>query len=137
MNILNLKDLSTEKIQEILDLAEEFENGKQIDYQGRKVIANLFFEPSTRTHYSFDTAGLRLGCKTMNFDASNSSLRKGESLYDTIKTFESFGTDAVVIRHPQNEYYKELENIKIPILNGGDGSRGTSYSILIRFIYNS
>ncbi len=122
MNVLNLDDFTTEEICKILDLAEEFKNGKQVDYKGKKVIANLFFEPSTRTHYSFDMAALRLGCKTQNFDAGNSSLKKGESLYDTVKTFEMFGNDAVVIRHVENEYYKQLEGIGIPILNAGDGT---------------
>lgn len=122
MNILNLDNFSVQKINEILDIAEEFRNGKELDYKGRKVISNLFFEPSTRTHYSFDMAALRLGCRTQNFDAGNSSLKKGESLYDTIKTFESFGTDALVIRHVDNEYYKQLEGIKTPILNAGDGT---------------
>ncbi len=122
MNVLNLDDFTTEEICKILDLAEEFKNGKQVDYKGKKVIANLFFEPSTRTHYSFDMAALRLGCKTQNFDAGNSSLKKGESLYDTVKTFEMFGNDAVVIRHVENEYYKQLEGINIPILNAGDGT---------------
>lgn len=123
MNVLNLDDFSVEQIEKILDLAEEFKNGKKVDYQGKKVISNLFFEPSTRTHYSFDMAALRLGCKTQNFDAGNSSLKKGESLYDTVKTFESFGTDAVVIRHVENEYYNQLVGrIKVPILNAGDGT---------------
>lgn len=122
MNVLNLDDFSIEEINKILDLAEEFKNGKQVDYEGKKVIANLFFEPSTRTHYSFDMAALRLGCKTQNFDAGNSSLKKGESLYDTVKTFEMFGVDALVIRHVENEYYKQLTNINIPILNAGDGT---------------
>lgn len=122
MNILNLDDFTQEEINQILDLAEEFKNGKSVDYNGKKVISNLFFEPSTRTHYSFDMAALKLGCKTQNFDAGNSSLKKGESLYDTVKTFESFGTDALVIRHVENEYYKQLQNINIPILNAGDGT---------------
>ena len=123
MNVLNLDDFSVEEINKILDLAEEFRNGKKVDYQGKKVISNLFFEPSTRTHYSFDMAALRLGCRTQNFDAGNSSLKKGESLYDTVKTFEMFGTDALVIRHVENEYYKQLVGkINIPILNAGDGT---------------
>ena len=56
-----------------------------------------------------------------NFTAQGSSVEKGESLYDTVKTFESIGYDALVIRHSQDEYFKELENIQIPILNAGDG----------------
>lgn len=123
MNVLNLDDFTKEEINQILDLAEEFKNGKKVDYQGKKVVANLFFEPSTRTHYSFDMAALKLGCKTQNFDAGNSSLKKGESLYDTVKTFEMFGVDALVIRHVENEYYNQLvDKINIPILNAGDGT---------------
>lgn len=123
MNVLNLDDFSTKEINEILDLAEEFKNGKIVDYKGEKVVANLFFEPSTRTHYSFDMAELKLGCKTQNFDSGNSSLKKGESLYDTVKTFEMFGVDALVIRHTENEYYNQLiGKVNIPILNAGDGT---------------
>lgn len=123
MNVLNLDDFSTKEINEILDLAEEFKNGKKVDYKGEKIVANLFFEPSTRTHYSFDMAALKLGCKTQNFDAGNSSLKKGESLYDTVKTFEMFGVDALVIRHTENEYYNQLVGkVNIPILNAGDGT---------------
>lgn len=132
MNILNLKDMNIKQINEILDLAKEFEKGKKVNYQGEKIIANLFFEPSTRTHYSFDTAELRLGCKTLDFDVDNSSLKKGETLYDTVKTFEAFGIDAIVIRHKKDKYYNELVGkIKIPIINGGDGvSSHPSQSLL-------
>ena len=124
MNVLNLDNFSVDEINKILDLAEDFKCGRKVvDYKGQKVISNLFFEPSTRTHYSFDMAALRLGCRTQNFNASSSSLKKGESLYDTVKTFEMFGTDALVIRHTENEYYNQLVGkINIPILNGGDGT---------------
>ncbi len=124
MNIVKLADLTVEEIEEILEDAHNFKYGKKkVNYNGEKIIANLFFEPSTRTHYSFETAALKLGCKTIDFAPESSSLQKGESLYDTVKTFESFGVDALVIRHSQDEYYKELTNIKIPILNGGDGKK--------------
>ena len=105
MNIFTLKDFSTEEINQILDEAEEFKNGKKVDFKGQKVVANLFFEPSTRTHYSFDKAAYNLGCRTQNFEAANSSVQKGETLYDTVKFFESIGCDAVVIRHPKENYY--------------------------------
>ena len=124
MNILKLADFEVKEIEEILENAVAFKSGKKkINYNGEKIIANLFFEPSTRTHYSFETAELKLGCKTMNFEAETSSMKKGETLYDTVKTFECLGVDAVVIRHREDEYYKQLENIKIPILNGGDGTK--------------
>lgn len=123
MDVLNLDNYTASEINDILDKAQAFKDGKQVNYEGKKVIANLFFEPSTRTHYSFDMAALKLGCKTQNFNAGDSSLKKGESLYDTVKTFEMFGVDAVVIRHKENEYYKQLTGkLNIPILNAGDGT---------------
>ena len=88
----------------------------------RKLVANLCFEPSTRTHYSFASAEHQLGCMVENFSAQGSSVEKGESLYDTVRTFESIGYEALVIRHPKDEYFRELENIRIPIINAGDGA---------------
>lgn len=64
---------------------------------------------------------VNLGIQPINFNTAISSLAKGESLYDTVKTFEALGMDGVVIRHAQDEYFKELEGIQIPIFNGGDG----------------
>lgn len=123
MNLFNLDDYTEKEILELITLAQEFKNGKrEVDFKQKKIIANLFFEPSTRTHYSFDTAAKRLGCETINFVESNSATNKGESFYDTVKTFEAFGVDAMVIRHQENDYYRDLDNIKTPILNGGDGS---------------
>ena len=124
MNILKLEDLKVEEIEELLDNAIKFKKGsKKIDYNDKKIVANLFFEPSTRTHYSFEMAEYKLGCKTIDFTAETSSLKKGESLYDTVKTFESIGVDAVVIRHREDAYYNELKNINIPIINAGDGKK--------------
>jgi len=121
-NLFTLKDLSVLDIHKILDEAIEFKNGKEYkDLQGKKVV-NLFFENSTRTHYSFIAAEQNLGIIDTNFNAAASSVKKGESLYDTVKTFESLGFDAAVIRHPQNNYFKQLDNINIPIMNGGDGT---------------
>ncbi len=64
---------------------------------------------------------VNLGIQPIDFNTAISSLAKGESLYDTVKTFEALGMDGVVIRHAQDEYFKELEGIQIPIFNGGDG----------------
>lgn len=121
-DLFRIKDLTKSELISILDDAQAFASTYQ-DWQfpQRKLIANLFFEPSTRTHYSFASAEHQLNCRVENFTAMGSSVEKGESLYDTVKTFESIGYDAVVIRHPQDEYFKELANIQIPILNAGDG----------------
>lgn len=122
-SLFKIRDLSREEIMGILRDAQLF-GVKHKDWQlpEGKLIANLFFEPSTRTHFSFSSAELQLGCKVENFTAEGSSVEKGESLYDTVKTFESIGFDAVVIRHKQEEYFEKLKNINIPILNAGDGS---------------
>lgn len=119
--LLNLKQLETSKILEILKYAELLKQGLSVSYENKK-IATLFFENSTRTHYSFVTAMINLGIKVIDFNASVSSINKGESLYDTVRTFEALGVDGVVIRSSQDKYYEELENIKIPIFNGGDGA---------------
>ena len=118
--LLTLKDLSKEKILEILDYALKLKGGYKKTYSDKK-IATLFFENSTRTHYSFQCALINLGINVLSCDVSKSSVAKGETLYDTVRTFESLGVDGVVIRSSQDEYYKELENIQIPIFNGGDG----------------
>ncbi len=123
MNIVSLDDFSVQEIYQILQLANEFANGKVVNYHHQKTVAHLFFEPSTRTHYSFEKAALNLGCNTQNLEIENSSVKKGESLYDTVKLFEVLGCDAVVIRHSKNRYYDELiDRVKIPILSGGDGT---------------
>lgn len=118
--LLTLKELSTDKIIEIIEYAIRLKQGLSVSYEGKKM-ATLFFENSTRTHYSFITAMINLGIKVVDFNASVSSVNKGESLYDTVRTFESLGMDGVVIRHSEDEYFKQLENIKMPIFNGGDG----------------
>lgn len=120
-NLFTLSQLSVDEILQLLKSAESFRNGQQAQFSN-KVVANLFFEPSTRTHYSFNMAELKLGTQVLNFNAESSSLKKGESLYDTVKTFESIGVDAVVIRHVENEYYKQLNTINCSIINGGDGT---------------
>ena len=95
-------------------------NGYKVSYPGKKVVT-LFYENSTRTHYSFQCALMNLGINVISCDTGKSSVQKGETLYDTVRTFEYLGVDGIVIRSSQDEYFKELENINIPIFNGGDG----------------
>ena len=121
-NCFKLEDLTIDEINKILDLANKCSIGKYDNLLKNKIVINLFFEPSTRTQYSFNVAEERLGMKVINFNPESSSLNKGESFYDTIKTFESFKPDTLVIRSSINEYYKELiGKVKVPILNAGDG----------------
>lgn len=118
--LLTLQTLSIEKITEIIKTALFYKQGHYPLFRN-KTMASMFFENSTRTQYSFQLAMIKLGITPITFDAQYSSVSKGESLYDTVKTFESLGVDGVVIRHSKDEYYKELSNINIPIFNGGDG----------------
>ena len=118
--LITLKELKTEKIIELIKYAEKLKKGFRISYPDKK-IATLFFENSTRTHYSFMIALMNLGIIPVDFNSEASSVMKGESLYDTVKTFECLGVDGVIIRHTRDGYYKELENINVPIFNAGDG----------------
>ena len=121
-NFLTLDDLSEKEILNLVKDALLFKkNEMECDLKG-KIIANMFFESSTRTQYSFNTAEEKLGMKVITFNPATSSLNKGESFYDTVKTFESFGIDGMVIRHTNNEYYKELKDIKSVLINAGDGT---------------
>lgn len=119
--LFNLRRLETEEIVDILNLSEQLKNGLQLSYSNKK-FATLFFENSTRTQNSFVMAMLKLGIQVDQVNVSTSSVNKGETLYDTVRTLEAIGFDGVVIRHKDNEYYNQLENIKMPIFNAGDGS---------------
>ena len=118
--LLTLNNLSNEQIHDIISFSILLKQGFDVSYSGKK-FSTLFFENSTRTHYSFITALTNLGIKVIDVNVNGSSVNKGESLYDTVKTFEALGVDGVVIRHSQDEYFKELEGVNIPIFNGGDG----------------
>ena len=118
--LLTLKALSINSIMDIISYSLEIKNGLSVSYEGKR-FATLFFENSTRTHYSFIMAMRKLGIDVIDCNVSVSSVQKGESLYDTIKTFEAIGVDGVVVRHSQDEYFNELEGINIPVFNGGDG----------------
>ncbi len=118
--LLTLKDLQTTKIMELIEYAIELKKGRKVSYPNKKVVT-LFYENSTRTHYSFQCALMNLDIKVLACDTQKSSVQKGETLYDTVRTFEYLGVDGIVIRSSQDEYFKELENINIPIFNGGDG----------------
>lgn len=95
------------------------------DFKRQFFVANLFFENSTRTHKSFEVAEKKLGLDVIEFDASTSSVNKGETLYDTILTMSAIGIDVCVVRHTDEHYYQELvdsKTIQTSIINGGDGS---------------
>ncbi|HOK74902.1 MAG TPA: aspartate carbamoyltransferase [Bacteroidales bacterium] len=122
-SLVSIDDLSTDEILSILDLAEDFEKKPDRSLLTGKVIATLFFEPSTRTRLSFESAVNRLGGRIVGFaDAATSSVSKGETLKDTIKTISNY-CDLIVMRHPLEgsaRYASEIS--KVPIINAGDGA---------------
>lgn len=120
--MLRTADLSVEKINKLLQDADEFSKGKTLKAKGEIYVSNLFFEDSTRTKTSFDVAERKLGLNVVPFDISASSVNKGESLYDTVKTLKSIGVDLCVIRHKKEKFYDEFKGIDIAIINGGDGT---------------
>ncbi len=121
-HLLTMSDLSKSDISNILRKAKQFDLKNSMMNFKKYYIANLFFESSTRTKVSFEMAERRLGMQIISFDVGASSVNKGESLYDTVKTLESIGIDAVVIRHPEDRYFESwLDDVNISVINGGDG----------------
>ena len=121
--LLSMEHLATDEIYHLIQQACNYKARNINSPQYNKhFVANLFFENSTRTKSSFIVAEQKLGLNLVDFETTTSSVQKGESLYDTCKTLESIGVDLLVIRHFQNAYYEELNNINIPVINAGDGS---------------
>jgi aspartate carbamoyltransferase catalytic subunit len=123
----SLSSFSRLELQSLIDRSHFFsqqdKNSDEI-YQilKNKIIANVFFEASTRTRCSFEIAAKRLGAEVVNFSPENSSVKKGETLYDTIKTLESLDVDAIVLRHSDDHVFDYLQGrIQVPIINAGAG----------------
>lgn len=125
-DIISMNDMSKEEILEILEIAEKIENSSEeekLNFLKGKIIATLFFEPSTRTKMSFESAAFRLGAQVLQLPPlEQSSVKKGESFSDTIRMVESY-SDVIVVRHP-NDGAARLASItsKKPVINAGDGS---------------
>ena len=126
-DVLRADQFSKDEIDWILEAARRYEAaldaGETLDELRGKVLATLFFEPSTRTRLSFEAAMLRLGGRVISVaEAKSSSAAKGESLHDTIKTVEGYA-DVIVLRHPQIGAAAEAARATdVPILNAGDGA---------------
>ena len=122
-SLISINDYSKEDYLRIIELAAEFEANPVQKILDGKVIATLFFEPSTRTRLSFESAINKLGGRVIGFtDAASSSVKKGESLKDTIMTVANY-SDLIVMRHPVEgsaRYASEVS--KVPIVNAGDGA---------------
>ncbi|WP_202903260.1 aspartate carbamoyltransferase catalytic subunit [Gorillibacterium massiliense] len=124
-SLLGLKGMSGEELYSILDRAAYWEAHPQKNHTAlsNRFVANMFFENSTRTRFSFEVAEKRLGAQVLNFSAAVSSVQKGESIYDTVRTLESMGIDAGVVRLKPNGVLPQLaEHVSIPLINAGDGN---------------
>ncbi|MBO8126313.1 MAG: aspartate carbamoyltransferase catalytic subunit [Firmicutes bacterium] len=124
-SLLGMAELTRPEIIHLLERtdywAEHWPSPPQV--LAHRTVANLFFEPSTRTRFSFEMAAKRMGAHVLNFSVSSSSTTKGESLYDTVKTLESMGFDAVVIRHKENNIVHDLASlVDVPLINAGTGT---------------
>ena len=122
-SLISIQDFTKEEILHVLETAKEFEKNRTQKILEGKVIACIFFEPSTRTRLSFETAVNRLGAKVIGFsDASNTSVSKGETLKDTIKMVSNY-VDMIIMRHPlegSSRYASEVSSV--PVVNAGDGA---------------
>jgi len=127
-HLLGIEDLTREQISFILDQAKPFQEFqrhplKKLATLRGKTVALAFFENSTRTRISFATAAARLGADTMNLQAESSSLKKGESLLDTVWTLEALRPDGIVIRHSSSGAPEFVaQRLGIPVVNAGDGT---------------
>ena len=122
-SLISIQDFSKEEILHVLEVAKEFEKDRSRKILEGKVVGSLFFEPSTRTRLSFETAVNRLGARVIGFsDATNTSVSKGETLKDTIKMVSNY-VDLIVMRHPlegSSRYASEVASV--PVINAGDGA---------------
>ena len=122
-NLISITDFTKEEIIHITELAADFEKNPYQPLLTGKVIASLFFEPSTRTRLSFESAINRLGARVIGFsDTTNTSVSKGETFHDTIMTISNY-CDMIVMRHSLEgapRYASEIS--KVPVVNAGDGA---------------
>lgn len=122
-NFVSIEGLSKEKIMYLIEMAQEFEKHPNRELLKGKVVATLFYEPSTRTRLSFETAANRLGARVIGFtDAKVSSVSKGETLKDTILMVSNYA-DVIAMRHyieGAAQYASEVA--PVPIINAGDGA---------------
>lgn len=127
-HLLGLRDLTAQEIRFIIEQSKSIKTilsrpMKQVPTLRGKTIVNLFFEPSTRTRTSFEMAIKLMGASSLNINIGNSSLTKGESLYDTIQNLAVMGIDAIIVRHKHSGVSQFMANSlkHIPIINAGDG----------------
>lgn len=123
-HLVNINDFTVSEIKNLIKVGEDISKNTQKYSQTMKgkILATLFFEPSTRTRLSFESAMLRLGGQVLGFaESANSSISKGESIKDTVRTVEQYA-DLIAMRHPKEGSASEASSVlNIPLINGGDG----------------
>jgi aspartate carbamoyltransferase catalytic subunit len=126
-NLLSVADLGADGIAEVLRLTENFVEVSEraipkVPALRGKTVVSLFYEDSTRTRLSFETAAKRLSADTMNFSVSSSSVSKGESVRDTVTTIAAMGVDVIVVRHSSAGVPWQVAHwVDVPVINAGDG----------------
>jgi len=122
-HLVSINDLSKKELLAMLSLAQQFKKSPNSDCLAGKVSANCFFEPSTRTRLSFETAAKKLGAQVIGFsDATSTSAQKGECLTDTIQVIAQYA-DMIILRHPEAGAAKSAAAVsRVPVINAGDGS---------------
>jgi aspartate carbamoyltransferase catalytic subunit len=126
-HLLSITDLGADGINEVLKVTDSFvevarREIPRVQTLRGKTVVSLFYEDSTRTRLSFETAAKRLGADTMTFSVSTSSVKKGESLKDTVQTIDAMGVDAIVVRHSSAGVPWQVANwSSSSVINGGDG----------------
>jgi aspartate carbamoyltransferase catalytic subunit len=125
-HLTGIQPLSREQIELLLNRAQYWAQRphEKVGTLTGRFVVNLFWEPSTRTRFSFEVAEKRLGAEVLNFATATSSVTKGETVYDTLRTLESMGVEAAVIRTSQNGLLQELADsgIGLHLINAGDGT---------------
>jgi len=127
-NLLNLNHLTAQDIQELIELANNFKSDDLIQYRHEnlfpdKKVASIFCEPSTRTKLSFEIAACNLGAKFIDFNIENSSIKKGETLEDTIEVMRLMGIDLCVLRHSESVIHDLAKKFSgMQFINAGEGS---------------
>jgi aspartate carbamoyltransferase catalytic subunit len=122
-SLVSIHDITKDDYEKLMNLAEKFESNPRQKILENIVVATLFFEPSTRTRLSFESAASQLGAKVIGFsDAATSSVKKGESLKDTILTVSNY-CDVIIMRHPLEGSARFASEISpVPVINAGDGA---------------
>ncbi|MBA2174243.1 aspartate carbamoyltransferase catalytic subunit [Halobacillus locisalis] len=121
-HLLSMKQLTNEQIFHLFDIADQMKRNEYRSTMHPFFAANVFLEPSTRTKSSFQVAERKLGLDVINLDGGDSSVTKGESLYDTLKTLEAIGVELAVVRQSEVGLLNECQQLNLSLINAGDGS---------------